>query len=51
MTSEQSYWKHKLETAYSSGNYSEDQFGSLKDEMTDYLPPDESDEVLSELDI
>jgi hypothetical protein len=44
-------WKKKLEDAWNSGKYSEDQFGDLKDKMTDYLPQEEADEVLNNLDI
>ena len=51
MTKEQLWWKKKLEDAWNSGECSEDQFGCLKDEMTDYLPQNESDEVLENLNI
>lgn len=51
MNKQQLWWKKKLEDAYNSEEYSEDQFGDLKDKMTDDLPQDESDEVLASLDI
>lgn len=51
MNKKQLWWKNKLEEVWRSGEYSEDQFGDLKDKMTDYLPQNEADEVLRNLDI
>jgi hypothetical protein len=51
MTKLQLWWKRKLEEAYKSGEYSEDQFGELKDKMTDELDYHECEEVLVSLDI
>ena len=45
------YWVRKLQEAYDSDEYSEDQYGELKDEMTDYLDYDECEEVYSQLEL
>ena len=50
MTKLQEHWVYRLQKALNSGDYSDDQFGDLKDEMTDELPQTECEEVFDRLE-